>query len=152
MSTSQCNRLFKYIVTWFNANADSVFDVWSPAHVVYGIILAGGFHLLLRYKEAIPSWWSAWFMWVMTLVIGWERFEFTGELGYWGGWFKTWLNGYENWFNRYVLDVVAALIGCAIWRRWPWCFWPVTAVGIIYEIANLMAPTANYYQLLFFGE
>jgi hypothetical protein len=143
----------------FDGRADSLFDIWCPAHVIFGIILAGGFELIMRVvsrrgkprSKKPPPWWSVWFLCVMSFVVGWELFEFAGEVGLLGLWFKGWLNGYEYWFNRYFLDPLLAVIGCAIWRRWPVCFWPVTVIGIIYEAASLAAPTAMSIQNWLFG-
>lgn len=129
----------------FDTKTTALVDLWVVGHLVFGIILAGGFQRLLRERHP-PPWQSSWLLAVLSGVFVWEAVELAGELGFCGEWAQRWLAGIEFWFNRYLIDPAVALLGCWLWRRFPACFWPVVAFGLVFEAANLLAPTALTIQ------
>lgn len=138
--------------TLFGDKRYAPFDLWSIAHLCFGIVMGG---TVRRWSHRSLQGTEPWQLdiervlgvtWAIILACTWEVWEQSMEVGSFGPAVAVWKAGVEHWTNRYIVDIGAAVLGALLESRWHGVYHPAFALGVAWEVICILQPTAMTIQ------
>ena len=137
--------------TWpilFGYRSEAVFDLWSIQHFVSGVFVGS---VLIHLKLFSPKQLLKFVSIVFLVALLWELFELFGEIGLFGQAVSDWKLGYEHWANRFVGDILLAVVGSLIAYNYNACWKIVLLPAVVWLVLNVTASDSMAIQRSLFG-
>lgn len=120
--------IFTDVKLW-GVKTEAILDVWFIQHVLSGIILCYG-------TIACRAWLKYPLFVAVTIAYTWEAIEYGLEVKSHEA-VMLWFAGLEHWLNKFLADPLAAAIGFALVKRFPWLIYPALILGFLFLTVHL---------------